>query len=273
MPTGAPGPMPRRSSYASVVSGSASALNHQQPARSGAFSHLLNQTNELSYDSHFYHHSGSHRHESRGLDYDMYRNMGSYGGPGSWGRSGQLPSISSAFGSLINGYGHEGVGGNVEMFFVPTYLKGSKYMRRLEEASKARAATRRDSPSTHSSHPGSLSTSNSSANLHAKLNSSHRGMQFDLIEKAPPLEDDRLPPLPSKWNNNDKGGGLEIQGDGQEVKFTGARVSSDRDHEASSIRTDHPIPSQCGIYYFEVTILSRKREEYVSFGVPRYSKI
>jgi Ran-binding protein 9/10 len=259
--------MPRRSSYASVVSGSASALNYQQPARSGAFSHLLNQTHELPYDTHFHQHGGPYRHESRSLDLDMYRNLGSYGGPGSWGRSGQLPSFSSAFGMLTNGYGYEGIGGNAEPFFVPSYLKGSKYVRKLEEAFKAKMAMRREAPSTHSSQPGSLSTSNSSANLHAKLASSHRGMQFDLIEKAPPLDDDGLAPLPSKWNSHDKSGGLEVQGDGQEVKFTGSRSSSERDHEASSIRTDHPIPPQCGIYYFEVTILSRKREEYAPFEI------
>jgi len=86
-----------------------------------------------------------------------------------------------------------------------------------------------------------------------------------VIEKALPLEDESLAPLPSRWNNQDKNTGLEVQGDGQEVKFTGTRAS-ERDHEASSIRTDYPIPPQCGIYYFEVTLLSRRREEYALSG-------
>jgi hypothetical protein len=268
MPTGAPNLMPRRSSYASVVSGAASSFtqSYQHPARSGAFSLLLNQSIDNGYDANFQQSWGPRRRDSRGNDVDMQRHGGVYNGAGSWGRSGQLPSFSSAFGSLTNGFGFEdGVGGDHDHFFIPSYLKGSKHMQKLEEAHRAKLIARRDGPSTHSSQPGSLSTSNSSANLHAKLTPSHRGMTYDLIEKAPPLEDDGLAPLPSKWNTNDKHGGVEVQGDGQEVKFTAPRSSSDRDLEASSIRSDHPIPSQCGIYYFEVTILSRKREEYAPF--------
>lgn len=269
MRTGAPGLMPRRSSYASVVSGAASATSptYQQPARSGAFSHLLNQSNELGHDSSYQQLGGASRHDSRGIEMDMHRNNGGYGGSSSsWGRPGQLPSFSSAFGSLTNGYGYEGLAGvHTEQFFVPSYLKRSKYVQRLEEAHKANKNARRDALSTHSSQPGSLSTSNSSVNLHAKLTPSHRGMTYDLIEKAPPLEDDALAPLPSRWNTHDKYGGLEVLGEGQEVKFTGSRSSGEREHEASSIRADHPMPPQCGIYYYEVTIISRKREEYASF--------
>jgi Ran-binding protein 9/10 len=278
MPTGAPGLMPRRSSYASVVSGTASAVtqSYQQSARSGALSHLLSQAGELPYDSNYQHAGSSSRHNSRGADMDMHRNGGSYGGSSSWGRSGRLPSFSHAFHTFTNGYGYEGIGGHVDHFFIPSYLKGSKHVQRLEEAYRAKLAARKGAPSTQSSQPGSLSKSSSSANLHAPTAPSHRGitydvienrgMQYDVIEKAPPLEDESLAPLPSRWNNQDKYNGLEVQGDGQEVKYTGTR-SSERDHEASSIRTDHPIPPQCGIYYFEVTILSRKREEYAPLDV------
>ena len=86
-------------------------------------------------------------------------------------------------------------------------------------------------------------------------------MTFDLIEKIPPSEDETLAPLPSKWNSQDKFGGIEVMSDGQEVKLTGPKPDRDRDHEACAIRADHPMPPQCGIYYFEVTIISKKREE------------
>jgi hypothetical protein len=89
-------------------------------------------------------------------------------------------------------------------------------------------------------------------------------MTYDLIEKAPPLEDEILPPLPSKWNNQDKHAALEVLSDGQEAKFAGPKPERDRDLEAYAVRADHPMPPQCGIYYFEVTIISRKREEHVS---------
>lgn len=193
---------------------------------------------------------------------------GDYGSP--WGHNGgggMLPSFSRAFGLFTNGYGSsEGNMADVrtDHFFVPSYLQGSQHMERLAEAHKAKQATHRNvTNSTHTSQPGSLSTSASSVSLHTKA-ASHRGMTYDLIEKAPPLEDDKLPPLPSRWNQNDKHAGLEIMGDGLEIKLTGPKAASERDHEACTIRADHYMPPHVGLYYFEVTILSRKREEYVS---------
>lgn len=268
MPNGAPGFMPRRSSYASVVSGAASGApqSFQQPSRSGAFSHfLLSQPSDFNYDSTYSNFGGHARYENRGYDMDLTTNGGGHGRSGSWGRGGQLPSFSSAFGLLMNGHGYGGFGGGyMDQFFVPSYLKGSKYVQKLEEAHRAKLSAHKEGHSAQSSQPGSLSTSASSINLHAKMAPSHRGMTYDLIEKAPPLEDEILPPLPSKWNNQDKHAALEVLSDGQEVKFAGPKPERDRDHEAYAVRADHPMPPQCGIYYFEVTIISRKREEHVS---------
>ncbi|KAL3422462.1 SPRY domain-containing protein [Phlyctema vagabunda] len=261
MPTGPLGSSGRRSSYASVLSGTTPA---QHPTRSGAFSHLMNQhSTDYTYDPSYQPMSTYPRYDSRGYDIDMNLNIAGNGGGlgrrGSWGRGGQLPSFSSAFGSLANGHGW--TGGSHDQFLTPSYLKNSSYVQRLEEAHRAKVAMSKEGPSATSSQPGSLSTSASSVNLQGKLAPSHRGMTYDLIEKAPPVEEDELAPLPLKWNTHDKSGGLEVMGDGYEVKFTGPKSTSDRDHEACAIRADHPMPPQCGIYYFEVTIVSRKREE------------
>ncbi|CZT06326.1 related to human RANBPM NP_005484.1 [Rhynchosporium graminicola] len=275
MPTGASGFVPRRSSYASVVSGTAAGSPHQysQVMRSGAFAHLAHSEADPGYDHTTYHNLSGHlRHESRGLDMDLNMNGGIHGRAGSWGRGGQLPSFSSAFGPLVHGYGYGSLGGgHVDHFFTPSYLKGSKYVQRLEDAHRAKVAAQKEVHSAQSSQPGSLSTSASSLNLHTKIAPSHRGMTYDLIEKAPPVEDETLAPLPSRWNGQDKYGGLEILSDGQEVKFTGPKSERDRDLEACAIRADHPMPPQCGIYYFEVTILSKKREE-SSIGIGFSSK-
>jgi hypothetical protein len=263
MPTGAPGLMPRRSSYASVVSGAASALSQQyHPSRSGAFANLLNHP-DFSYDPSHQNVTGHSRYDSRGFDMEFNTNGSSHGRSWSGGRGGQLPSWSSAFGSLANGHGYGGFGGgHMDHFFVPSYLKDSRYVQKLEEAYRAKVLAHKDGPSAHSSQPGSLSTSASSISLHTKMVPSHRTMTYDVIEKALPQEDETLSPLPSRWNSQDKFGGLEVLSDGQEVKFTGAKSPADRDHEACSIRADHPMPQQCGIYYFEVTVISRRREEY-----------
>ncbi|ESZ91677.1 hypothetical protein SBOR_7934 [Sclerotinia borealis F-4128] len=271
MPTGAPSFVPRRSSYASVVSGIAAGHSQQfQPSRSGAFSnilnsntHMLNQQHDSIYYDPSYNYSTGRYGYAGFIGFDEENSNGgvNHQRSGSWGRGGQLPSFSSAFGSLANGHGYGGLGGHAEHFFVPSYLKRSKYVQKLEEAHKAKVLAHRDG-SAPSSQPNSLSTSASSINLHAKMVPSHRGRPYDLIEKSPLIEDETLPPLPSKWSINDKFGALEIMNDGLEVKLTGPKSISDhRDIEACAVRSDHPMPPQCGIYYFEVTILSRKRED------------
>jgi len=88
-------------------------------------------------------------------------------------------------------------------------------------------------------------------------------MTYDIVERDPPSEDDGLNPLPAKWNEADKFPGLEIQGDGLELRYMG-QVNK-HDHEAAAARADHPIPPQCGIYYYEVTILNKSKDGYVLY--------
>jgi hypothetical protein len=44
---------------------------------------------------------------------------------------------------------------------------------------------------------------------------------------------------------------IELDNHGSEAKFIGTYSTS------ASIRTDHPIPFSCGVYYFEVNIISK----------------
>ncbi|CAK7199016.1 hypothetical protein SEUCBS139899_001684 [Sporothrix eucalyptigena] len=81
-------------------------------------------------------------------------------------------------------------------------------------------------------------------------------------------DDETIAPLPSRWDKDDKAPSLDVLSDGLDVKFATARPtnehsqhSSSSNQEASSVRADHYMPPQCGIYYFEVTVLSKKREE------------
>lgn len=151
-------------------------------------------------------------------------------------------------------YGHHAVwpGAGATGFngsFIPTYLRGSKYIENLESARTAKLAARKEA--------ASLSRSSSSVSLH-KLAPSHRGMTYEIIERAPPKEEDAVPPLPSKWGEVDKYGGLEIAADGLDVKYVG--TSKLHEHEAVAARADRPMPSQCGIYYYEVAIISKGKE-------------
>lgn len=241
----------RRGSYAQVASGSAG--NNQPtpvPARSGAFSHLANSGSNP--------HSISHSRHSRSVDADGHHNSMST----SLGRSGPLPSYSSQFGYL-NGYGATQEGG-ASTLFVPSYLRGSKHAEKLEEVHKARIAAQREYRSTHSSNAGSLSTSSSSVNLH-KMAPSHRGLTHEIIERAPIFVDEPVAPWPTRWNDGDKYPQMEVEDNGRQAKFAGSQKTHD---EAASVRADYPMPRQCGIYYYEVTVVSKGKD-----GCVRFSKV
>lgn len=142
-------------------------------------------------------------------------------------------------------------------FFIPSYLRNSRHLERLEEKYNAKIAAQRDGRSARASNGGSLSTSSSSMNLQ-KMVPSHRGMTYDIQESHPYTRpEDTVAPLPSRWSNTDKSPAWELSADGTEIKFTGAMKKHD---EAASIRSDHPIPKECGLYYFEVTMLSKGKE-------------
>lgn len=141
-------------------------------------------------------------------------------------------------------------------FFVPSYLRGSKHAEKLHEAHKAKLAAQRDYRSTHSSNAGSLSTSSSSVNLH-KMAPSHRGLTHDIIERAPAFADEPVASWPTRWNDGDKFLQMELDDAGRQAKFSGAQKTHD---EAAAVRADFPMPRQCGIYYYEVTVMSKGKD-------------
>lgn len=241
----------RRSSYASVAAGNSGQPQSTGPTRSGAFSHLANSNPSAgSQSTHSTHHL---RHYSRSLDADSHHNSMST----SWGRGGHLPSYSSQFGYL-HGYGAGAQDGSIPSFFVPSYLRGSRHAEKLEEMHKAKVVAQREYRSNHSSNGGSLSTSSSSVNLH-KMVPSHRGMTHDVIERAPPFMDEPVSMWPTKWNDGDKYLQVELEEGGRSAKFAGSQKTHD---EAASVRSDHAMPRQCGIYYYEVTVVSKGKDGY-----------
>ncbi|MCJ1322701.1 Ran-binding protein 9 [Xylographa vitiligo] len=255
---------PSRSSYASVAAGTAAASPPSQtpPARSGTFSHLMNPAPP----------SPNHQQlpESQHRGY-VPQEPSEDTGPvrigtavNAWGSANGMTHWSNQY-SIAGVYGAHnnalpGSGG----FFVPTYLRDSKYLERLEDAHRAKVLAQKETTVAHTNgHSASLSKNSSSVSLH-KLAPSHRGMTYDIIEHQPAAVFDGPTPLPSKWLELDKYGGLEIVGDGLEVRYTGPLRT--HDHEAAAARADHPMPSQCGIYYYEVTIISKGKDGMIGVG-------
>lgn len=158
----------------------------------------------------------------------------------------------------------------------PSYLQGTEYMRKLNEQyerRKVQASKERDSSG------GGLTTSRSNQSLRSGQMAlpSHRGMTLAVVERLPPTTSsmqqdatDEVKPLPTRWMKDDKSPpGLEITGDGFDVKCTGSKSLPEKDYEACAVRADHPMPGQCGVYYFEITVLSAKSNDtaiIIAFG-------
>jgi hypothetical protein len=77
---------------------------------------------------------------------------------------------------------------------------------------------------------------------------------------ASPSSSTPMYPLPSLWNPKDKCQSLGLAKGNLRVIYNGSGKS---DSDAASIRSNHPIPVQCGIFYFEVEIISKGRDGYV----------
>ncbi|KAK4169198.1 hypothetical protein QBC43DRAFT_86702 [Cladorrhinum sp. PSN259] len=170
-------------------------------------------------------------------------------------------------------------------FLAPSYLRGSVYLQKLEEKHRARIIAEREremSGPIPQSRSGLASNGNGhhassphGPKLHHSSGAAHRGVAFEVVEKgagATAEETDGVSPLPSKWNKFDKESTLEISNEGYEVSCTGRQAS---DHEASAVRADNWMDPACGVYYFEVLILNRKRggsEDSIPIGIGFSSK-
>lgn len=238
---------PRRPSYATVVAGTAGA---RPPTfgRSDSFSNTAQQLRGEQQPQAIMAHT---RHPSRTMDVDGSGAYGNAGKAGVWSRD--------RLGCPL----HE----DHPPFFTPSYLRQSRHVQRLHRAYDEHVAELHEQARMSPPEPPPLSTRSSHNSLH-KMHASHlhhhRPAVQDVIERLPPpTEEDRSQPLPSRWNEHDRMSGLEILAEGTEVRFGGVTKTTD---EAASIRADYPMPKECGLYYFEVTILSRGKDGMVGIG-------
>ncbi|ROT35323.1 SPRY domain-containing protein [Sodiomyces alkalinus F11] len=264
----------RRFPYASVASGAAPGstppyLTH--PGRTSVISQLLNRPEDTDiYSPSTPFQNASRNHNPRtGSEEDEKGTSSFLAVNPSWARDLQLASFSKAFDVFTNRAVLDGdmLDTTTTGFFIPSYLQGSTFMERLIDAYKAKMRTKRETRGAQGRSGGgrggggNLSKNASSASLH-NMAVAHRGLSYDVVEKPPPSDQDEfVSPLPSKLNKDDKYGALELSPDGMEVKLLGTKGQPERDREAFAIRADNYMPPQCGLYYFEVTILAGKRDD------------
>ncbi|OQR73126.1 ran-binding protein 9-like [Tropilaelaps mercedesae] len=79
-----------------------------------------------------------------------------------------------------------------------------------------------------------------------------------------PAVDEAETPLPRAWSPKDKFTYIGLSLHNLRVHYKG----SGKNHkDAASVRATHPIPTACGIYYFEVKIVSKGRDGYMGVGL------
>lgn len=293
---GLPPPTARRPSYASVVSGNNPVLS--RPSRSG-FSHLLNpspdseqqqQQQQQPYAGNLYATSPDSgmahiRNGASAEDVPAGIHQGNNAAMWHPRLGSSFPHFSRAFDLYMNKdplfsphpAGPEDVRfapgnpmPNISStgFLSPSYLRGTVYLQTLEEKHRAKILAEREGH-TSNGQPGArssvLSQLGISGNVRLPLpvnkvsGSAHRGVAYDIVETPLSAEaSDAIDSLPSRWNKEDKEGALEVMGDGYEVRHTGRSLDS---HEASAIRADHYMSPYCGVYYFEITVLNKKKDK------------
>ncbi|KAJ5895567.1 hypothetical protein N7495_007258 [Penicillium taxi] len=248
---------PRRYSYASVVSGNtlvsptststslAHLLNHQPPSPPQLDSRLLYRT-QSGLDAPDMHPNSTMRSTSIQDPLPHYSRMYA-------GNYYQTDSSGPLHPSYLD-----------PSYFTPSYLLNSRYISRRDAAHRARILNAEvlEASSSHSTLNPPISAQLNGHHPH--VSTTHRGMTYDIIEKEVSTTTDQVLPLPTQWSSTDKYGALEVSNHGTEVRYSGP--TDKHDHEAASLRTNNPMPPQCGIYYYEITIESKPKDGMIAIG-------
>ncbi|XP_053554119.1 ran-binding protein 10 isoform X3 [Bombina bombina] len=86
----------------------------------------------------------------------------------------------------------------------------------------------------------------------------------DRLKRLYPAVNEDETPLPRAWSPKDKYNYIGLSQSNLRVHYKG----HGKNHkDAASVRATHPIPAACGIYYFEVKIVSKGRDGYMGIGL------
>ncbi|CAL8100848.1 unnamed protein product [Orchesella dallaii] len=89
----------------------------------------------------------------------------------------------------------------------------------------------------------------------------------DRIKMLYPMVNETETPLPRSWSPKDKFNFIGLSQNNLRVHYKG----SGKGHkDAASVRATYPIPAACGLYYFEVKIVSKGRDGYMGIGLSAY---
>ncbi|RUS75825.1 hypothetical protein EGW08_016417 [Elysia chlorotica] len=86
----------------------------------------------------------------------------------------------------------------------------------------------------------------------------------DRLKQLYPAVDEDVNGLPRCWSTKDKFHCLGLSQNNLRVHYKGVGKTH---KDAASVRATHSIPASCGIYYFEVKIISKGRDGYMGIGL------
>lgn len=87
---------------------------------------------------------------------------------------------------------------------------------------------------------------------------------MDRIKSLYPAVNEEITPLPRNWSSKEKFNTIGLSQNNLRVHYKG----HGKNHkDAASVQANHPIPSVCGLYYFEVKIVSKGRDGYMGIGL------
>ncbi|CAH1164433.1 unnamed protein product [Phaedon cochleariae] len=86
----------------------------------------------------------------------------------------------------------------------------------------------------------------------------------DRLKRLYPAVDETKTPLPKSWSPKDKYGYIGLSQNNLRVHYKGHGKTH---RDAASVQAIHPIPASCGLYYFEVKIVSKGRDGYMGIGL------
>uniref|UniRef100_A0A8P4G482 RAN binding protein 9 n=1 Tax=Dicentrarchus labrax TaxID=13489 RepID=A0A8P4G482_DICLA len=115
------------------------------------------------------------------------------------------------------------------------------------------------------SSPGSApgSGSGSGPGPDSALNEQEKELNQRLRRLYPAVNESETP-LPRSWSPKDKFSYIGLSQNNLRVHYKGHGKTP---KDAASVRATHPIPAACGVYYFEVKIISKGRDGYMGIGL------
>uniref|UniRef100_A0A8D8VVP6 Ran-binding protein 10 n=1 Tax=Cacopsylla melanoneura TaxID=428564 RepID=A0A8D8VVP6_9HEMI len=103
------------------------------------------------------------------------------------------------------------------------------------------------------------------SNVDVKIDlKSSNSANVDRLKLLYPMVNEEETPLPRSWSPKDKFNYIGLSQNNLRVHYKGHGKTH---KDAASVRATHPIPPACGLYYFEVKIVSKGRDGYMGIGL------